>query len=92
MDEIEPMEAFENVMVMFVQILGKDILVDVYGSDDMIMGTLTYTVDDPDKRQSLARTLHRWGTEDKPLTYVRSPEGIGRLVCENEVDRDEAGI
>lgn len=83
---------FENVMVMNVQVMGNDILVDVYGSDDMIVGTLTYVIDNDERRTQLAKTLTRWSTEDRPLTYLRTPEGIGRLVSDSEVDRDEAGI
>lgn len=67
-----------DVRVLFVEDDGPDVVVDIYGGEGLLCGTVRFHFKAKDRRD-FVRTLRRWRDEATPLTFV-SRDGTVRLL------------
>jgi hypothetical protein len=75
----EEIEVLQNVLIFAVEVDGSDVRVDIYGSDEQICGTVTYTFADRGVRKAQAATLAQWCETSVPLTYVKRADTVALL-------------
>ncbi|MHB8670005.1 MAG: hypothetical protein ACYDAD_05505 [Acidimicrobiales bacterium] len=64
-------EVFQDVAILAVEEIGEELVVDLYGGDGSVCGSVTYEIGEADLRARRAETLRGWCERAVPLTYVR---------------------
>jgi hypothetical protein len=72
-------EVFQDVLILFVDVAGGEISVDLYGSAEGICGSVTYELSDDETCTRRLATLRQWCDELKPVTYVRRGDVVALL-------------
>jgi hypothetical protein len=85
--DTEP-EVYQGVRIFTIQVEDDNLVVDVFGGKECMVGSLVYVIPDPDRRLKVLATLTNWWQHDKEITYVRTSEGVGRLMSEVEYLRE----
>ena len=67
-----------DVRVLFVEIDEPDVVVDIYGGEGLLCGTIRFHFK-PGQRREFVKTLRRWCRDQTPLTFV-SRDGTVRLL------------
>lgn len=86
-ENAEP-EVYQGVRIFGIEVEGENVLVDVFGGPECLVGSLIYVVPNPDRKLEVLATLTNWWQKDKEITYVRSGDGEGRLMSEVEYLRE----
>lgn len=66
----------QDVLVLGVEIDGDDVLVDLYGSDENVCGSVRFTFASPAERVRHIAVLRRWASEAVPLMLVEAGSTI----------------
>ena len=69
-------ETLHDVIVLWVGAAGDVILVDVYGSDVNLCGTVRFTFRGARERRRVTRLIERWARDATPLTFVRTSSSV----------------
>lgn len=64
-------EVFQEVLILAVEEAADELVVDIYGGDGSVCGSVTYEISEPEVRRRRAETLRGWCDRGVPLTYVR---------------------
>jgi hypothetical protein len=64
------LEVFQDVMVFGVATHGPAVLVDVYGGESNLCGSVRLVITDPEHRRSTLRQLERWCRRGTPLSLI----------------------
>lgn len=86
--EEDEREVYQSVRIYTIEVDGNNIVVDVFGGSECMVGTLIYVMDNPVRKLEVLDTLTNWWQNDKELTYVRTGNGEGRLMSEVEYLRE----
>jgi hypothetical protein len=74
----DELHILHDVVVFDVVQDGPRVLVDLYGSEANVCGSVRFGLPDPDERASAVDLLRRWSQDDVPLTLVMRPPPGGR--------------
>jgi hypothetical protein len=64
-------EVERGVVILEVEVRDAEVVVDVYGGESLVCGSLIYRFDDEKERQRSAAQLRRWRDGHVPLTYTK---------------------
>jgi hypothetical protein len=68
---VQDYEVIEQLRVAFVDVVGEEVIVDLYGGAEPLCGTIRYRFADRTERTAHRDALVRWAAEGTVLTYVR---------------------
>ncbi len=68
---LQDYEVIEQLRVAFVDVVGEEVIVDLYGGAEPLCGTIRYRFTDRAERKSHREALVRWAADGTLLTYVR---------------------
>lgn len=77
-------EVIQNLRVFAVERDGREVRVDVYGGEEMVCGSLTYTFANASVARDRARLLCKWRDRGVLVTYV-CRDGTASLMDESAV-------
>ena len=60
-----------GVVILEVEVRDVEVIVDVYGGDSYVCGSLVYRFEDTHERHRSASQLRRWRDERTALTYTK---------------------
>jgi hypothetical protein len=69
--DVQDYEVIERLRVAFVDVVGEEVVVDLYGGAEPLCGTIRYRFTDRAERRAHRDALARWAHEGTVLTYVR---------------------
>jgi hypothetical protein len=75
----DDIEVLQKVLIFAVEVEGPDVRVDVYGSEEQICGTVTYSFPERAVRKAQVATLAQWCDSTTPLTYVKRGDTVALL-------------
>lgn len=70
------LEVLQGVLVHGVAVAGADLLVDIYGSESNVCGSVRFTFAEVRKRRAMAALLQRWARESTPVTFIRTGSSV----------------
>lgn len=79
-----------NVRLLTVRDDGEEIVVDIYGGDRGVVGTILYRPESPDRHRDTIATLQFWKERGTPLTYL-CRDGVASLRDEEAAFRAAHG-
>ena len=65
-------EVERGVVILEVEVRGAEVIVDVYGGESFVCGSLVYRFDEARERQRSAAQLRRWRDDRTALTYTKT--------------------
>jgi len=84
------LEVLQGVLVHGVAVEGTDLLVDIYGSESNVCGSVRFTFAEARRRRAMADLLRRWARESTPVTFIRTGTSIAlqndRAVYGNQLE------
>jgi len=69
--DVQDYEVIEHLRVAFVDVVGEEVIVDLYGGIEPLCGTIRYRFTDRTERRAHRDALVRWANDATVLTYVR---------------------
>ena len=80
-------EILQGLHVFAVSVDQEEVVVDLYGGDESVFGTVRFSFPDPGERHQRYRALEGWRDHGLPVTFVTSGEVV-TLVSEHELLAD----
>jgi len=67
---VRDLEVLQDVLVLDVTVEGADVIVDIYGSQANVCGSIRFTFAERLERLHQVKLLRRWQRDQIPLTFV----------------------
>jgi hypothetical protein len=80
-------EILQGLHVFEVAVEEEELVVDLYGGDESVFGTVRFSFPDPGERHQRCQALEGWRDGGLPVTFVTSGEVVS-LVSEHELLAD----